>query len=442
MRVSKYVVFSKSEKRDKFNVFNLLNNAIMEIDKSTKRILENASDNNINTLLPQEDIDMLKSTGFLIEDDCDEISLARYMRERLIYNPTRVFLTLIFTYSCNLACKYCYQSGIRDQDPTIMSDKQTIDVFRFVKRFLETRAPKFVDVNFFGGEPLLSLSDIELITTKLNQLSCTMGFKTNYLMCTNGVLLTEQTADRLKKWKINQIQISFDGPEKEHNLRRIFRDGSGSFKKTLRGLLNSLNRGFETIINIGVDLYNKDVIPQFLDFLDTELTPEQKLHVIIGFGPITSTVTPGLKYSSRFEVPDYKQLTILIEPYKEAKHRGFRIASSFGRTICHFQSDNSLIIDPSGGIYKCFTGTGLKEFYVSSIHDEFHKFASKWAQFTGEQTWNNKKCLSCKFFPICGGGCRYQSLVDKKNSRLISCPSDKLEPAIEKLLPILTDMID
>ena len=66
-----------------------------------------------------------------------------------------------------------------------------------------------------------------------------MGIKTDFVILTNGVLLTENVCQTLKKENF-KAALSLDGLEKFHDLTRKFSDGSGSFKQVKKGLENLL----------------------------------------------------------------------------------------------------------------------------------------------------------------------------------------------------------
>jgi uncharacterized protein len=70
-----------------------------------------------------------------------------------------------------------------------------------------------------------------------------------FSMTTNATLITEEIADFLIKNSFS-LMLSIDGPEKIHNMYRIFKNNRGSFNRTMDGL-NILNKLYDIQNNEG-----------------------------------------------------------------------------------------------------------------------------------------------------------------------------------------------
>ena len=92
----------------------------------------------------------------------------------------------------------------------------------------------FLNITFFGGEPLLRMDAIKkgvklaksMVKNRRSELP--KDFQLSFFVNTNGTLATEEIFDFLKKEKI-QIYLSLDGPERKHNISRKKVNGKGSF---------------------------------------------------------------------------------------------------------------------------------------------------------------------------------------------------------------------
>lgn len=142
-------------------------------------------------------------------------------------------LTLETTERCNLRCKYCiYQDDHNDfhafseRDMTFDTAKKAID-------FANERTNEKFYIAFYGGEPLLNFELIKQSVEYAEQL--VKGKELEFSMTTNAVLITEDIARYLAEHNFN-VMVSLDGPEEIHNENRVFKDGTGSFKYTIRGL--------------------------------------------------------------------------------------------------------------------------------------------------------------------------------------------------------------
>jgi len=149
-------------------------------------------------------------------------------------------LTLEITQKCNLRCKYCVFSGNfkywRQHTNLNMNwkiAKQSIDYFlKLIHSY--TRLTTFKGgLTFFGGEPLLNFPLIE---------KCALYFKAQlkneepiFGITTNGTLLNRQIIKFLVKNNF-QLTISLDGPPSEHDKKRVFSNGKGSFGRVIKNL--------------------------------------------------------------------------------------------------------------------------------------------------------------------------------------------------------------
>lgn len=114
-------------------------------------------------------------------------------------------LSVHLTNACNLKCKHCYT----DAD---CNKNQEVD-FDLLKKSIEEIEPLRLVLS--GGEPLL-------LKNRLIELLKSLKWKPYVILCTNGLLITEQTLKEIKPY-IHQIQISLDSIKKEiyQNIRGV-----------------------------------------------------------------------------------------------------------------------------------------------------------------------------------------------------------------------------
>lgn len=145
-----------------------------------------------------------------------------YLRQR----PKLTFLFVELTNQCNLACFHCGSS-------CKITNGTNIDT-NLLLSALETIAEDFdsgkVMICLTDGEPMLH-PDFYKIVRKINKLGFPWG------MTTNGTLITEKVAYKLKKLHLQSITISLDGLEQSHEWLRNVR---GCFKQVVEAV-NFLN---------------------------------------------------------------------------------------------------------------------------------------------------------------------------------------------------------
>ena len=150
-------------------------------------------------------------------------------------------LVVKITTGCNLMCKYCYMFRMGDESFKFKPSKMSEDVFEKVilriKEHIASHGIEKFHIVFHGGEPLTrGVDTIRRFCEIINQTLDSCGARIYITMQTNGVLITEEWCDLIKKYDIN-IGISIDGEKETHDCNRIDTNGLGSFDRVKRGII-------------------------------------------------------------------------------------------------------------------------------------------------------------------------------------------------------------
>lgn len=158
------------------------------------------------------------------------------------------------TRRCNLRCLHCY-SGSEDKEyPGELTTEEAREVIRDLAEF-------GVSVLIFsGGEPLLRRDIFELAS-----LASSEGIKT--VLSTNGTLITESIAEKIKKAGFSYVGVSLDGVSEVHD--RV-RGVGGAFANTVRGIRNLMKIGVRVGVRFTITRYNYREIPAVFDFVERE----------------------------------------------------------------------------------------------------------------------------------------------------------------------------
>ena len=156
------------------------------------------------------------------------------------------------TLDCNFRCTYCFSYA--------RPARMTAQVQDALLGFVEARLPGAdgLSVAWYGGEPTLCLDVIEALSAQLRDACERHGAQ--YLpatIITNGFLLTEKTARRLKAAGIEEAQVTLDGDRDTHNRRRPLQGGVGTFDRILENVAASRDI-LKIQIRINVDRSNVD----------------------------------------------------------------------------------------------------------------------------------------------------------------------------------------
>jgi radical SAM protein with 4Fe4S-binding SPASM domain len=167
--------------------------------------------------------------------------------DRLRYDadrPARPIAVYNCTARCNLKCVHCYSGSNQASGEYELSRAEAGKLLRDLADY------KCPVVLFSGGEPLLRGDVYELIAEAKE-----LGLRT--VLSTNGTLIDEQAAGKLRDVGISYVGISLDGPEQAHDL---FRGVRGSFSATMNGIRNCRTAGVKTGLRFTITRQNHEYV--------------------------------------------------------------------------------------------------------------------------------------------------------------------------------------
>ncbi|NIM13212.1 MAG: radical SAM protein [Candidatus Aminicenantes bacterium] len=147
-------------------------------------------------------------------------------------------LTISITGKCNLGCSYCVYGGKYDAQRKLSGTSMSWETLKNAMIFLadHSRRSKSIQVDFFGGEPLLEYRLIERAVVFLKSRIGTRQRKVDITVASNGTILNDQLLEFLVKHKV-YLQFSIDGNREQHDRHRTFKaNGRGSFEKIMKNL--------------------------------------------------------------------------------------------------------------------------------------------------------------------------------------------------------------
>ena len=340
------------------------------------------------------------------EDDYEKYALSA------VASPIKA-MCLHIAHDCNLRCKYCFAStGDFGQGRMLMdyeTGKRAID-------FLIERSGdrKFLEVDFFGGEPSLNFGTVEKLVEYARSQEEPHNKKFRFTVTTNGVHLTDEMIDFINKEMYNVV-LSIDGRKEVNDRMRPFRNGKGSYDLIVpkfQKLADSRNqeryyiRGTFTRNNLD---FSNDVI-HFADLGFKQMSIE----------PVVAA--PEEPYSIREEdVPqileEYDKLAVeYIKRKKEG--RGFNffhfmIDINGGPCVAKRLSGcgsgcEYLAVTPWGDFYPCHQFVGNEDFLMGNVDDGIVRPDIR-DMFKNSNVYSKEKCKNCfaKFY--CSGGCAANS---------------------------------
>jgi uncharacterized protein len=284
-----------------------------------------------------------------------------------------------------------------------------------------------VSLDFYGGEPLLSVGLIKSIATQLAKSSADKGLPFGFSLVTNGTLLDRALALELAALGMNKVKITLDGPRETHDCSRPFVSGKGSFDIIVRNI-------HEICDIVGVQVggnfirENYREFPRLLDhLLKVGITPE-KLRAV-QFNQVMGRIgAPGIPdYASSCNCTDEEWLyeaTLYLRD--EILKRGYSTPKP-GPGGCMVEFQHDLVVNIDGAIYKCPAFVGREGFAVGDLQRDI--------VYAGEaynmDVWKKPDCLDCAYLPLCFGGCRFLEFLRAGKIDDVDCWKSFLDATLE-----------
>lgn len=390
------------ERNENVFIWNTHSNSIVKLEAGLYKLLQKEC-LKIEEL-GQYSTSLLKQ-GIIVPKKYDEFNhiLANLKREQWRVDFKTLSLVVAPTLSCNFQCRYCFESDFRDQ--YIMDDKVINSLTSFVKKQLTSNSSiKRLQINWFGGEPLLAFNQVMVPLTKmLNSLCEERNVIYEASLTTNGFYLVPEILHSIiNDLKINNFQITMDGTEKTYI--KVKQTDRNAYSRVMHNLLSLANycKNIEGEIGIALRLNaNKKNIDDLMNLV-TEIKSSKDWSENIKF------------YLGRIYSNDQSDFS--IEEFEEASDEFMKFCnykSEFPqpKTIwCSQHSLNSLCVGPHGELYKCEHYFGQADKVIGNI---FYGLDYPTAFMNFMDIPINAKCGDCIIFPLCLGGCPQKRLASK-----------------------------
>lgn len=322
------------------------------------------------------------------------------------------------TKACNLRCVHCYASASSPGPaPGELTFEDGVSLLDDLRRF------DVPAVLFSGGEPLARPDALRLIGyAQLIGLNCTLS--------TNGVLIDDETADRLAGLGLRYVGISLDGRAAKHDR---LRGHKGAFEKsvaaidrcrargikvgvrfTVSGLnLSDLDAVFDVCLEHGVQrlcVYHLAYAGRGENLQDVALTARQTRAAVDRIIQRTREAAASGRELDVLTVGNHADagyLLLKLEsewPYQRAAVEALLRGTGGNRSGCDVAS-----IDPVGGVhYDQFSW----HYACGNVREE--PFSRIWSRASDarlkvlrdRESHLPSRCRGCRFLDVCNGNLR------------------------------------
>jgi len=318
-------------------------------------------------------------------------------------------LCLHVAHDCNLRCKYCFAgTGDFGGGRKLMDTETGKAAIDFLLSSSGTR--RHLEVDFFGGEPLLNFDLVKAVTAYGEEQAPKYGKIIRFTLTTNGTLLGEEETKFLNDKKM-AVVLSLDGRPEVNDRMRPFTENVGSYepvKEALLSFVQSRNgqnyyvRGTFTAHNLD---FAEDVQHMYeLGFRELSVEP------VVGGTGESYTLTPEHLDQLRAEYDKlasfYLEKQITGEPFNFFH---FNMATyngpCFGKRVSGCGAGFDYVaVTPEGELYPCHQFVGNTAFIIGDVYKGITDNTIS-HEFRKANLYKKPECMDCwaKFF--CSGGC-------------------------------------
>jgi uncharacterized protein len=358
--------------------------------------------------------------------------------ENSILAPIKA-MCLHVAHDCNLRCGYCFAStGDFGETRGLMSFETGKKAIDFLIEKSEDRVE--LEVDFFGGEPLMNFDVVKQIVEYARQKEKEFGKKFKFTITTNGILLDDEKIDYINREMYNVV-LSIDGrKEVNDNIRKRI-DGTGSYN-TILPKFKKLVEGRKD-----KDYYVRGTFTKYnLDFSDDVYSLFEQGFDQISVEPVVADPKEDYAITEKELPAVFREYERLAEKILESDKKGerfnfFHFMVDLDQGPCAIKrlrgcgcGNDYIAITPQGDIYPCHQFVGMPEYKMGNLYEgTFNEDIKK--EFSNTHIYSKPECKNCwaKFY--CSGGCNannYQYAGDIHNAHKLYCEIQKkrLECAI------------
>ena len=348
----------------------------------------------------KEELDQLEKAGMLYSPEGEHTPA--------VYKGIVKSMCLNISHLCNLRCEYCFADGgsynAKAENMSFEVAKKAIDLL-----VAKSGTRRNLEVDFFGGEPLLNFDVVKKTVEYARSLEKEHGKNFRFTITTNAMLLTDDVTEFFNKEMYNVV-VSIDGRKDVHDCVRKTAGGQGSFDVAIKNALRfkQLRKG-QYYIRGTYTALNKDFSNDVLYLND------------LGFDQLSiePVVLPeGHKLAIKKEdIPELKkQYDKLAEAYVE-RRKGDKWFNFFNfmldiyngpceskRLVGCGAGNDYIAVAPNGNIYPCHQFDGDQKYVIGNVLDGTFDTTIP-TYFAENNLLKKEKCKKCWAKYYCSGGC-------------------------------------
>ncbi len=317
-------------------------------------------------------------------------------------------MCLNISHMCNLRCEYCFaDGGSYSGEMMNMSFEVAKKAIDFLVEKSGTR--RNLEVDFFGGEPLLNLDVVKQTVAYARSLEKEKNKCFRFTITTNCTLLTDEMTEFFNK-EMHNVVLSIDGRREVHDKVRKTATGGNSFDKAMENALAfKRKRVGQYYVRGTYTALNKDFCEDVLYLNDCGFDQ-------ISIEPVVLPDTHRLALKSE-DIPaliaEYDKL--VKEYYERRKTDKWFSFFHFNVDIYHGPCETKRLVGcgagneyvaiaPNGDIYPCHQFDGDKLYKLGNVLEGTFETEIP-EKFAKNNLLCKEDCKKCWAKYYCSGGC-------------------------------------
>ncbi len=369
-----------------------------------------------------------------------------------IDEPRIKAMCLHICHDCNLRRKYCFADGgdYKTGERGFLNFETGKNAIDFLIEKSGKR--KNIDIDFFGGEPLLNWEVVVKLTEYCKIVGPESGKDIRLTITTNAMNLDDEKIKYINENMVNCV-LSLDGRPQVHDKMRPTPSGKGSYNIVSKNIKKFIDaRKKHTYFVRGTYTRNN------IDF------SEDVMHIVsLGVADISIEPVVGPEdnpYSIKKEdLPFiFQEYEKLASKYYEARKSDnpfefFHFTTDLENGPCSYKrlkgcgvGSEYIAVTPTGDIYPCHQFVGEEKFKMGNVNDKNVSLDEKIKDmFKGLLVPEKEECNKCWAKYFCSGGCpanayfstgdvhgQYETGCELQKKRLESALWVKAQEAIDK----------
>lgn len=359
-----------------------------------------------------------------------------YTEENNISNqiePAVKAMCLNMTHDCNLRCEYCFASqGTYNGEIAYMSYETGKKAFDYLVKSSGNRIN--LEVDFFGGEPLMNFETIKKLVDYGRSLEEKYNKHFRFTITTNGVLLDEEKRDYINE-VMDNVVLSIDGRKDINDRMRKTVNNKGSYDIIVENFKKLVDKRKDK------DYFARGTFTAYnLDFAD-----DVKHMRDLGFDKISVepvVAKPEEEYALKEEhieklKSEYEKLAKLYIDSNKNDDKKFQFfhfnieldggPCIYKRSIGCGAGTEYVAVTPEGDYYPCHQFVGEKKFIIGNV-DTGITNTEVVNMFRNVSVNEKPVCKDCWAKYYCSGGCHanaYNFNNDFKVPYNVGCELEK-----------------